>query len=284
MTINNKIDFVAFVSVTNANPNGDPLNGNVPRTDYSGHGEISPECIKRKIRNRMQTIIGESGKVFVQSDDLADDGMGSLSERAEKTIGKGDKKTDKNEYAKKACEQWIDVRSFGQVFAFKGGDGLSVGVRGPVSIHQAVSIDPVEINSMQIVKSVNSEAKAGKASDTMGMRHFVRYGLYKIKGSINVQLAEKTGFSDEDAELIKECLRTLFVNDASSARPDGSMVVEKLFWFKHNCKDGQYSPAKVHKAVDARLKDGVAYPASTDDYVITLNNLDGLDVEEIDGI
>lgn len=283
MVIKNKIDFVALVSVTNANPNGDPLNGNVPRTDYNGFGEISPECIKRKIRNRMQNILDKPGSVFVQSEDLADDGMKSLSERAEKTIGKGDKKTDKEEYAKKACEHWIDVRSFGQVFAFKGSE-LSVGIRGPVSIHQAVSLHPVEINSMQIVKSVNSENTAGKASDTMGMRHFVRYGLYKIKGSINVQLAEKTGFSDDDAELIKECLRTLFVNDASSARPDGSMVVEKLFWFKHNCKEGQYSPAKVHKAVKVTLKDGVNYPSSTDDYIISLCKLDGLDVEEIDGI
>lgn len=283
MTITNKIDFVALVSVTNANPNGDPLNGNVPRTDFNGYGEISDPCIKRKIRNRMQTILGEPGKVFVQSEDLADDGMKSLAERAEATIGKGDKKTDRDEYAKKACEQWVDVRTFGQVFAFKGAE-LSVGVRGPVSIHQAVSVDPVEINSMQIVKSVNSEAKEGKASDTMGMKHFVRYGLYKIKGSINVQLAEKTGFSDEDAELVKECLRTLFVNDASSARPDGSMVVEKLFWFKHNCKDGQYSPAKVHKSVEVTLKDGVAYPASIDDYDIKLCKLDGLEVEEIEGV
>ena len=230
----NKIDFIVLVSANMANVNGDPLNGNRPRTDYNGFGEMSDVCIKRKIRNRMQDL---GNKIFVQSDDRADDDYTSLSERASKTIGKV--KT-KDEYSRKACEEWLDVRAFGQVFAFKG-DTLSVGVRGPVSIHQAVSVSPVEIQSIQITKSVNSESKDTRASDTMGMKHFVRFGLYKIKGSINVQLAEKTGFTEEDAETVKECLRTLFVNDASSARPDGSMEVIKVFWWKHNCKDGQYS-------------------------------------------
>lgn len=279
--LENKIDFVVLISVTNANANGDPLNGNRPRTDYEGLGEISDVCIKRKIRNRMQDLL-EPGSVFVQSQDRADDGTKSLSERAKKL---GNIK-DKDEYAKAACEKWVDVRTFGQVFAFKNGekDGVSVGVRGPVSIHQAVSVNPVEINSMQITKSVNSETKdGGKSSDTMGMKHFVKFGLYEIKGSINTQLAEKTGFTQEDAELFKECLKTLFVNDSSSARPDGSMEVVKMYWFKHNCKDGQYSSAKVHRCVDVHLKEGVAYPKSIEDYDIALNKLEGLEVEEIEG-
>jgi CRISPR-associated protein Csd2 len=93
------------------------------------------------------------------------------------------------------------------VFAFKSNEknGVSVGVRGPVSIHQAVSVSPVEVESLQITKSVNGEPGAKKSSDTMGMKHFVRFGLYEIKGSINVQLAEKTGFTEEDAEILKEC-------------------------------------------------------------------------------
>lgn len=279
VTLKNKIDFVALVSVNNANSNGDPLNGNRPRTDYEGYGEISDVCIKRKIRNRMQDLLPGTGQIFVQSDDRSDDGKKSLSDRASDL--KGIK--DEAEYAKEACKRWADVRAFGQVFAFKG-NSLSVGVRGPVSIHQAVSVNPVEIYSMQITKSVNSETKDGKSSDTMGMKHFVKFGLYKIKGSINVQLAEKTGFTDDDADLIKESIRTLFVNDASSARPDGSMELVKLFWFKHNCKDGQYSSAKVHRSIDIVLNDGVIYPQSMDDYSIVVNNLDGLDVEEIEGM
>lgn len=276
--LENKIDFVAIISVKNANANGDPLNGNRPRTDYEGLGEISDVCIKRKIRNRMQDL-SEQGSIFVQSQERADDGAKSLSDRA-KSLSKI---KDADEYAKKACEKWIDVRSFGQVFAFKG-NSVSVGVRGPVSIHQAVSIDPVEVDSMQITKSVNSETKDGKSSDTMGMKHFVKFGLYKLKGTINVQLAEKTGFTNEDAELIKNCLKTLFVNDSSSARPDGSMEVVKLYWFKHNCKDGQYSSAKVHRSVEIYLKEGVSYPKSAGDYSIVLNNLEGLEVEEIEGM
>lgn len=282
-TLQNKIDFAVLVKVLNANPNGDPLNGNRPRTTYSGQGEISDVCIKRKIRNRLQDM-GEN--IFVQSSDRTDDGFKSLSERAYGTI------TDfssKEEYAEKACKTWIDVRSFGQVFAFKSkeknkGDGLSVGVRGPVSIQQAVSCSPVDINSMQITKSVNSEPSEGKSSDTMGSKHMVEFGLYEIKGSINVQLAEKTGFSEEDAEKIKEALRTLFINDASSARPDGSMEVVKLYWWKHNNKIGQYSAAKVHDSLKITLKDDVTIPASVEDYLISVKPLEGLTPEEFDGI
>ena len=148
-----------------------------------------------------------------------------------------------------ACKEWIDVRSFGQVFAFKGsgGKGVSVGVRGPVSIHTATSIDPIDITSMQITKSVNSEPGKEKGSDTMGMKHRVDFGVYVFYGSINTQLAEKTGFTNEDARKIKEALVTLFENDASSARPDGSMEVHKVYWWEHNSKLGQYSSAKVHR-------------------------------------
>lgn len=186
-----------IITVKNANPNGDPLSGNRPRENYEGYGEISDVCIKRKIRNRLQDM-GE--KIFVQSDDRCDDGFKSLKERAEnnehiKAISNG-KKTNCDEYAKIACSEWIDVRSFGQVFAFRG-DHVSVGVRGPVSIRQAVSVSPIDIISMQITKSVNSSSanssndREGKSSDTMGTKYLVDFGLYVVNGSINCQLAEK---------------------------------------------------------------------------------------------
>ena len=279
--LQNKIDFVALISVTRANGNGDPLNGNRPRTDLNGFGEISDVCVKRKIRNRMQDM---GNPIFVQSEDRCADGFGSLSERA--TAGlKGIK--DREEYARRACETWLDVRTFGQVFAFKDTKGFSCGVRGPVSIHQASSISPVEVESIQITKSVNGEKKEkgeNRASDTMGMKHFVRFGLYEIKGSINVQLAEKTGFTEADAETVKECLRTLFVNDASSARPDGSMEVVKLFWWRHNCKEGQYSSAKVHRSVRIAPKNEDAMPSFVDDYVVSVEELPGLEPEVMDGV
>lgn len=279
----NKVDFMALISVERANANGDPLNGNRPRTDYSGYGEMSDVCIKRKIRNRMQDM-GQA--IFVQSEDRCDDGFDSLSERASNVM-KGEK--DPEIYGKKACETWLDVRSFGQVFAFKDKEskGVSVGVRGPVSIHQAVSISPVEVETMQITKSVNGEKGekgAGRSSDTMGKKHYVRFGLYMLKGAINVQLAQKTGFSHDDAMVVKEALKTLFVNDASSARPEGSMEVVKLYWFEHNCPSGQYSSAKVHRSLHVTPKEGATYPLSVDDYDITLEELPGLTPEIIDGV
>lgn len=287
--LEHKIDFVALISVTNANGNGDPLSGNRPRTDYNGMGEISTVCIKRKIRNRMQDM---GNLIFVQSEDRRDhdDKFGSLSERAAAATDwiKETGITGKELYAETACKKWMDVRSFGQVFAFKSGndndDGVSVGVRGPVSVHQAISISPVRIEEMQITKSVNGEPGKKRSSDTMGTKCFVRFGLYKIKGAINVQLAEKTGFSQEDAAVVKVCLRTLFVNDASAARPEGSMEVVKLFWWEHNCKEGQYSSAKVHRSVHVTPKNPEGIPTCVDDYEITLDELPGLVPEIIDGV
>ena len=280
-SLQNKIDFTVLIKVSNANPNGDPLNGNRPRTTYTGQGEISDVCLKRKIRNRLQDM-GEA--IFVQSSDRSDDGYTSLSERASGNIVNFKSNED---YAAKACEKWIDVRTFGQVFAFKGKDkkeGVSVPVRGPVSVHHAVSCSPVDITTMQITKSVNGEPGEKKSSDTMGTKHFVEFGLYRMKGSINVQLAEKTGFSQEDAELFKEALRTLFINDASSARPDGSMEVISVYWWRHNNKIGQYSAAKVHDSLKIRLRDGVLIPTCVEDYEIGIEALPGLEPEIIAGI
>jgi CRISPR-associated protein Csd2 len=281
-----KIDFAVVLSVTKANPNGDPLNGNRPRQNYDGYGEISDVSLKRKIRNRLQDM-GES--IFVQSNDRQVDNFNSLRERAEanpvlEKILKS-KNSSSDEFATTACNEWIDVRSFGQVFAFKGsgtGAGVSVGVRGPVSIHTATSVSPIDITSMQITKSVNSEPGKDKGSDTMGMKHRVDFGVYVFYGSINTQLADKTGFTNEDAEKIKHALVTLFENDTSAARPDGSMEVHKVYWWEHNSKLGQYSSAKVHRLLN--IEHNEEEPKSIDDYTITLNELEGLKAEVINGL
>ncbi len=281
-TLKNKIDFAVIVCVNNANPNGDPLNGNRPRVNYDGLGELSDVSIKRKIRNR---LMQESNSIFVQSDDNRVDDYRSLRNRAEGTIKKADMK-DEAKYRDAACKEWIDVRSFGQVFAYKGGEesGVSIGIRGPVSIHPAFSVAPVldRISSTQITKSVSGEGDGTKrGSDTMGMKHRVDHGIYVFYGSMNPQLATKTGFSDEDADAIKEALRTLFRNDASSARPEGSMEVYKVYWWEHNSPNGQYSSAKVHRLL--KVESMCDQPKSIDDYKITLGGLDGLKCEEIDG-
>ena len=278
-TLSKKIDFAILISVENANPNGDPLCGNRPREDYDGYGEISDVCLKRKIRNR---LIDMNESVFVQSNDHRVDSYKSLKTRAEgceelKKASNG-KDTDQDEFARIACEQWMDVRSFGQVFAFKG-DKVSVGVRGPVTISIAKSVSPVDIISMQIVKSVNSEDKTERASDTMGMKHRVAFGLYLAKGSINCQLAEKTGFSDEDAEKIKEAMRTLLENDASSARPEGSMEVCALYWWEQEGKTPKYSSAKVQRSLQVTLKEGVIKPKRFEDYEVQVAPLDGVTLQ-----
>lgn len=276
--IDKKIDFLGIISVHNANPNGDPLSANRPRETYDGLGEITDVCLKRKIRNRLQDM-GE--EIFVKMTERADDGYNSLSERAKAEVK--DYKTN-DEYAKLACEHWLDVRAFGQVFAFKGAskkDSVSVGVRGPVSIHPAFSVDPVDISSIQITKSVNSEpTKDGsKSSDTMGMKHRVDFGVYILKGSINCQLSEKTGFNEDDAKKIKEAIITIFENDASAARPDGSMTLEKLYWWTHSSKLGDYPSSKVHNQVQIKLKEGKDVASSIDDYIIDYQQLEKLNLE-----
>ena len=252
MSLNSKIDFAVIFSVKNANPNGDPLNGNRPRVDYEGFGEITDVCLKRKIRDRLQT---EGLSIFVQSDEKKTDGMTSLQNRAysdEFGLGKeafNAKKNSPDETAKLACAKWFDVRAFGQLFAYKGDgkDGVSVAIRGPVTIQSAFSVEPVSVTSTQITKSVSGEGDGSKkASDTMGMKHRVDSAVYVAYGAMTPQLAERTGFSDEDAQAIKAVLPKLFEGDASSARPEGSMAVKKVIWWQHNSKSGQYSSAKVH--------------------------------------
>ncbi|WP_136608679.1 type I-C CRISPR-associated protein Cas7/Csd2 [Paenibacillus dokdonensis] len=283
--LDHKIDFAVVLSVNTANPNGDPLNGNRPRQNYDGYGEISDVAIKRKIRNRLQDI-GES--IFVQSNDRKTDAYNSLRERADGNAELNQilksKTSSSDEFARIACQEWLDVRSFGQVFAFKGtgsGGGVSVGVRGPVSIHTAKSVDPIDITSMQITKSVNSEPGKDRGSDTMGMKHRVDFGLYVFYGSINTQLAEKTGFTNEDAEKIKQALCTLFENDLSSARPEGSMEVHKVYWWEHNSRLGQYSSAKVHRSLT--VKSRTDEPRTFEDYSIEVNELAGLKIDTVDG-
>ncbi len=306
-TLSKKIDFAVILRVEHANPNGDPLNGNRPRTDYNGIGEISDVCLKRKIRDRLQ----EAGhSIFVQSDEHNSDGMRSLRERAEsEEFGLGKqafnlsakgKKSPKSlrlaselaidEFGLKrktisaACAKWFDVRAFGNLFAWgpqsadddetqAKSQGVSLAIRGPVSIQSAFSIVPVELTSTQITRSVSGEGNGiNRSSDTMGLKHRVEHAIYVFRGSMNPQLAVRTGFSDDDAQSIKNILPKLFENDASSSRPEGTMSVLKILWWQHNCRAGQYSSARVQATLRVEV-----------DGTYRLEDLDGLRPEEIDG-
>lgn len=293
-TLQSKIDFAVILRVKNANPNGDPLNGNRPRTDYSNVGEMSDVSIKRKIRDRLLERWVNNGRnendgnmIFVQSDDRKEDDAKSLRARAEAGLGKelGTEKT-----AELACKKWLDVRAFGQLFALKsnkkagkknedgsddeGDIGVSIGIRGPVTVQSAFSIEPIDITSTQITKSVSGEdTKDGKrSSDTMGMKHRVDKGVYVFFGSMNPQLAEKTKFSDQDAEAIKSVLPRLFENDESAARPAGTMQVLTVVWWDHGQKIPKHSSAKVHHSLKVNADGGVDG-----------GKLDGLEPELIPG-
>lgn len=302
MSLTNKIDFAVIFRVANANPNGDPLNGNRPRTTYDGTGEVSDVCIKRKIRNRLMETLPKSKvksgneekeicPIFVQSDDNKVDDHVSLRSRADSVLS-GIK--SQKEIEKKACETWLDVRAFGQLFAFKATSGkkgkakegedsgddksVSIGIRGPVSIHSAFSKTPVSVTSTQITKSVSGEGDGTKrGSDTMGMKHRVDHGIYTFYGSMNPQLAVKTGFNDADAAAIKAVLPRLFENDASSARPEGSMEVLKVVWWQHNSASGQISSAKVHRSLIVNDTDEL-------DKLISFKEVNGPRPEIIEGV
>ncbi|KWT83496.1 type I-C CRISPR-associated protein Cas7/Csd2 [Candidatus Magnetominusculus xianensis] len=297
-TLKHKVDFAIIIGVNGANPNGDPLNSNRPRINYDGYGEISDVCIKRKIRNRLMEAKHE---IFVQSDDNRVDKHRSLKSRFDAFLESNPKKKemekDEDILRSETCIKWIDVRSFGQVFAYKGkskgkketddkqddkkdASGVSIGIRGPVSIHSAFSVTPIHANvsSIQITKSVSGEGDGTKkASDTMGMKHRVDHGLYVSYGAINPNLAEKTFFSDVDAAAIHEALKHLLDNDASSARPEGSMEVIAVLWWKHNSKHGQYPSAVVHRSLNVVSK--IDEPKKVGDYSVRFKTLDGLNPE-----
>lgn len=289
--IKNKVDFLMTIEVKNANPNGDPLAGNMPRIDSLGYGIISDVCIKRKIRNRMQdqfkeNDLGEGYDIFVKANDRIDDDFRSLEKRYKAYF---DKEKDNEVIEKSMNEKWIDVRSFGQVVTF---NNKSIGIRGPVSISISKSLDPVITETMQIVRSTNGkDAGEKRASDTMGNKNFVDYGVYLVQGSVNSFYSERTGFDEKDLEILKEALKTLFINDVSSARPDGSMEVKEIYWFTHSNKLGNVSSAKIKQLVKYDELDINNTNPSYEDYNFRLDEEKlreykdkGLTLEIIEGI
>lgn len=275
-----RIDFLALVSATHCNPNGDPTSeGNMPRMDNDGYGLMSSVCIKRKIRDRVQDI---GGSIMAMSDTRKNDACTSLAERVEQhrkgTVGNQD-------FAKKLQETYWDARAFGSVIAYrakeeKGSTSVSCGLRGAVSICDAFTVCPVSITDLGITKAFNGvmvdpkKDLSGMTSDRMGRRFTVDHGLYVVKGSINPFYAEKAGFKEDDAELLKAALASLFENDESAARPAGSMVVERVYWWEYEGNDDSakapsISTAGVQRTVKVTpLTDA---PRSIDDYEIVYN-------------
>lgn len=274
-TLKNKIDFMIIFTAEKCNPNGDPLMNGRPRIDSDGYGEVSSVSLKRKIRNRLQDM-GE--RIFVQSDERCEDGYKSLLKRAfglKPFLDEVNKKekADIEICRDIVCKEWIDVRAFGQVFPIKKAQ-ITFGIRGPVSIGLAKTIETIDIEEMPIVKSVNTiDEKNGKDSSTMGVKYVVNKAAYVAKGSIFPDLAAKTGFSEEDAELIKRLMITIFENDASAARPSGSMNVTHMYWWRHPGRQGLYPSGNVFRTIELQPITGFPY------YSITENQLKGLEPE-----
>ena len=274
-----KINFALVIIVNKGNPNGDPLAGNQPRRDINGYGEISDVCIKRKIRNRLQDF-GEN--ILITSKERTYDGLYSIAARvkAQKDLKEYGKKGDLINFEKEACRLWADVRFFGQVFAFKDKDtgNVSVGIRGPVSIGLAKSLDVITIEGMQITKSINADdpqkgkRETDRDSSTMGMKYLVDHGAYVAYGTIFPELARKTGFDEKDVELLKNALITIFENDASSTRPTGSME-SKLYWWEPTSDKVNVSPPKVFRSLNIKPADEYPY------YTCNPEEIEGLKLE-----
>lgn len=270
MTNLQTIDFSVLFEVIKANPNGDPLNGNLPRQDIDGRGEVSDVAIRRKVRNVLQAN-GE--KIFVQMDQLVDDGCTSLTERFSKLLGSKKSLKTAEEIANAITlltQTYIDTRLFGQLITF---NKSSAALRGPVTLTHAETIGEITITRRQITKSVNGEHKEDgeKAADRMGEKHHVEYGLYRFNGRINVLWGEKSNLTVEDVEKLKLAFSTLFENDASAARPAGSMNVLNVYWWEHGTKHPHNSAKKSYDTLKVVLKDDIIHPKSLNDFIISID-------------
>ncbi|MBE6901818.1 MAG: type I-C CRISPR-associated protein Cas7/Csd2 [Ruminococcaceae bacterium] len=265
MEIGARIDFMGLISVSMANPNGDPVNGGMPRTDSDGYGIITDVCIKRKLRDRL----AQSGvPILITSPRYGNDCVSARLRELQKLSGE--------ELIREACTRWYDVRAFGQIFFGAGKKNTrSACVNGAVSLRQLFSVHPVELFSVPITRCNQGSARGG-ANDTFVKRSAVRYGLYVLKGSVCTEVARRNGFSEEDALLLKEALRDIFTGDASASRPAGSMVMERLYWWRHNTRLGDVPAARVYDTVQLRLREGCERPLGFSDYIVEEKPLDRL--------
>lgn len=282
----NKIDFIILFDALDANPNGDPDGGNLPRIDAeTGHGIVTDVCLKRKVRNYVQLTRRNEPpyEIYVMEKAILND----QHERSYKALSLSDKDAKSADAAKKwMCANFYDIRTFGAVMT----TGVNCGqVRGPVQLSFARSMDPVtqiEYAVTRCAVTTQKEATAQKGDNrTMGRKFTVPYALYSAKGVVNPFLAEQTGFGEEDLNLLVESLTHLFDFDASAARPAGSMAVRKLILFRHSSELGNAPAHKLYDALKVTRKADVEFPRSISDYDIVLDRAAipaGVTVDEID--
>ena len=278
--LKNRIDFVYIFDVQNGNPNGDPDAANAPRVDAEDmHGIVTDVCLKRKVRNYVQTIVAEDDKnefqegydIFVKDKAVLDALVEMIYDYGSvKIIEDKDKK--KEEAKNLLCKNYFDIRTFGQVIATSGKQDQ---VRGPIQLTFARSVDEITPRPLSITRcAVTKEEKNTETDDvrqkerTMGRKNIVPYGLYVCYGFISANLAKQTGFSEEDLALFWDALKNMFDVDRSAAR--GLMSAQKLIVFKHNSPLGNAPANKLFDLVKVeKVCDGA--PRSFSDYTVTID-------------
>ncbi len=266
--MNNRYDFIYLFDAHDANPNGDPDAGNLPRIDAeTGQGLVTDVCLKRKVRNFIQTTRKDQ-KIYFE--ELAVHNQ--QHEEAYKALDLGDPKKAKRAEKDKArewmCQNFYDVRTFGAVMSTAVNCGQ---VRGPAQLSFARSIDPIVASEHAITRSSVTNEKDIDKERTMGRKFTIPYGLYRSHGFINPFLAEQTGFNDDDLELLFTALENAFQFDQSAARPAGSMNPRGLIVFKHKSQLGEAQSHKLFDAVTLQKKDGVEVPRAFTDYEVTID-------------
>lgn len=311
-TINNRYDFVFLFDVKDGNPNGDPDFDNMPRTDEeTNQGLVTDVCIKRKIRNYVQLHkdLKAPYDIFIREGNVLNPLIEQMRNAADKE--EEDEKKAVSLGRMKMCEQYFDIRTFGAVMSTgeekadadsnedvneddskdkkskkKGSKkkikGLGV-VRGPVQLTFARSIDPVDAKTHSLTRCcITKESDAENKSNTFGNKNTVSYGLYRMHGFISATDAVKTGFSEEDKELLFEAIINAFENDHAAAR--GEMTPRALIVFKHESPLGNARAGQLFDLVKVERKDDVEYPRSFSDYKVTLDTShlpSGVSVEEL---
>lgn len=243
--ITNRYEFVLLFDVKNGNPNGDPDAGNLPRLDpETNQGLVTDVCLKRKIRNYVALEKEEDAgyAIYVQEKSV-------LNNQHKKAYDALDIKHEPKKLPKEAekaraltawmCKNFFDVRTFGAVMTTEVNSGQ---VRGPVQMAFASSIDPVVPMEVSITRMAVTNERDLEKERTMGRKHIIPYGLYRAHGFISAKLAERTGFSEDDLDLLWRALVNMFEHDRSAAR--GEMSVRKLIVFKHDHAMGN-APAHV---------------------------------------
>lgn len=274
--IKNRYDFVMLFDVENGNPNGDPDAGNMPRIDpETSHGLVTDVCIKRKIRNYVEAVkdgTNEKGYCILINPDKPLNNV--LRDARKKTKKSGDKRKQISDAKEYMCENYYDVRTFGAVMSMGGKNDPTVScgtVRGPVQINFAKSIDPIYPMELTIIRqAVTKEEDFEEKDHEMGKKNIVPYALYRAEGYVSALLAQKTGFSDSDLELLWGAIINMFEIDHSAAR--GKMCLRKLVVFKHDNALGNCPSDMLFEKIDIKKNCGDEPARSFKDYTVTIGS------------